>query len=84
MGYWDPPDFEDYPCDVCGEMEDNCICPECPECNNWGDPTCYLNHGLQRTEEQKFSFECANRWWERQARAEAMDWKSIIDESIFD
>jgi len=59
-----PPDCDDQPCDVCGESMEDCFCPECPECGTVGDPYCYINHGLKRTEEQKFSLECANRWWE--------------------
>lgn len=51
----------DYPCDVCGQYENDCICPECPECSTYGDPYCYIHHGLRRTEEQKFLLECANR-----------------------
>lgn len=54
---------EDYPCEVCGEEAGNCICPECPVCGGTGDPECYLKHGMQRTEEQRFNFECKERWW---------------------
>jgi hypothetical protein len=32
----------DEPCDVCGgSPEVDCICPECPVCESFGDPTCY-------------------------------------------
>lgn len=37
---------EDYPCEVCGEFEDKCICPECLVCGGIGDPKCYEQHGL--------------------------------------
>jgi hypothetical protein len=42
----------DGPCDVCGHSVDDCICPECPECGEYGNPSCYENHGLVRTTEQ--------------------------------
>jgi len=46
-----PPDNEE-PCEVCGREVDNCICPECPVCGAYGDPGCYLDHGLELTAEQ--------------------------------
>jgi hypothetical protein len=39
----------DPPCDVCGQ---DCICPECPICGTAGDPGCYEQHGMTRTQEQ--------------------------------
>lgn len=47
-----PGDEDEGPCEVCGNDVDNCICPECPECGTYGDPGCYLNHGLELTLEQ--------------------------------
>lgn len=52
------------PCDICGLSEYDCVCPECPICGCHGDPTCYLEHGMKRTEEQKFFKEVAERYWE--------------------
>lgn len=47
------------PCDVCAGDPEALIdapkavsAPECPECGAWGDPQCYENHGLVRTEGQ--------------------------------
>lgn len=34
---WD----QDYPCEVCGQGTDDCICPECPTCGEVGNPNCY-------------------------------------------
>ena len=31
------------PCAVCGQYEDDCICPECPACGSVGDPNCYVD-----------------------------------------
>ena len=82
--YLDPPDEEE-DCKVCGaEDVDFCICQECPVCFCCGDSKCYTNHGLRRTEEQKFALECANRWWELNSWKEQEGIKSAILESIFD
>jgi hypothetical protein len=45
----DPPE---YPCEVCGHWAHDCICPECPTCGAAGDPACYAQHGLVRSEAQ--------------------------------
>lgn len=45
----DPPER---PCEVCGIESGNCICPECPSCGSAGDPKCYEEHGLVRTQAQ--------------------------------
>lgn len=47
-----PFDEPDPPCTMCGKAVDDCICPECPECQSVGDPQCYLTHGLVRTAAQ--------------------------------
>jgi hypothetical protein len=51
---------DDYPCEVCGGFDtirgkgpNQCVCPECPVCGEVGDPTCYEDHGMQFTVEQK-------------------------------
>ena len=66
----------DPPCAVCGNFEDDCICPECPVCKCIGDPSCYIdvaligcvgrndsNHGLRRTQDQSESLAAAERRW---------------------
>jgi hypothetical protein len=40
------------PCEVCGLWCDDCICPECPDCGEQGNPHCYEGHGLVRTQAQ--------------------------------
>ena len=40
------------PCNVCGKGVDDCICPECLGCGAVGDPYCYGQHGLVRSQEQ--------------------------------
>ena len=57
---WD----HDYPCDVCGEFEDDCICPECPVCGDFGNASCYPMHGLHRSHEQKWNMACKEQQWE--------------------
>jgi hypothetical protein len=36
-----PPEEPEYPCECCGEVADNCLCPVCPVCQQQGDLTCY-------------------------------------------
>lgn len=62
------------PCDICAQDVDSCICPECPFCGGYGDPACYLDHGLRRSEEQKFLKEIAERQWAEAARLENLHW----------
>ena len=33
--------FADRPCELCGYMPDDCVCPVCPKCQSQGDPACY-------------------------------------------
>jgi len=64
MGYWDDPSAEvwDWPCEVCGENSDkDCVCPQCDVCGCIGDPQCYVVHGIQRSEIQKFFREINDR-----------------------
>ena len=42
----------DGPCAVCGRGDDDCICPECPVCGSYGDPLCYEEGVLIRSQEQ--------------------------------
>jgi len=67
----------DQPCEVCGKLEEDCICPECPVCHAHGDPKCYEHHGLVRTEEQIDSLEEMHVDIEADAKAEAEMWKQI-------
>lgn len=53
------PDDEPCYCDVCGQLDDECVCPECPLCGEVGDRECYddLNnekrHGLEVSDRQR-------------------------------
>lgn len=73
--YYDPPNHDDFPCDVCGKRADDCICPECPVCGEYGDMRCYIgglfNHGLIRTLEQESSFAAFCKSCDDEALAEA-------------
>lgn len=90
-----PPDYDDYPCEICGELPDNCICPECPVCGAVGDPQCYKvrpkgyshlgdHHGLVRSEVQKFNLECNEREWEEAAKAERAHEDAMYEEWLKD
>lgn len=79
-----PPDYDDEPCEVCGEHVDNCVlCPCCPVCGDYGNKDCYLDHGMRRTEEQKFSLECNERQWEEDnAAMNDLDYPDSILEEV--
>ena len=74
-----PGEEDDRPCDVCGKFEDDCICPECPNCGDVGNPKCYMPSdgnstcGMTKSQEQIDSLaEAENKWAEdNQAHAEA-------------
>lgn len=65
------PGDEEYPCELCGAWEWECECPECLVCGAVGDLLCYREHGMRRTEQQKFDLEVKEREWEAEARADA-------------
>lgn len=71
---------EDPPCDVCGEFIENCVCPPCRVCGEYGDPRCYVEHGMRRTEMQKFMREVNERRWRDDAQAEADYWDDWYEE----
>ncbi|MFO0887566.1 MAG: hypothetical protein U0790_00305 [Isosphaeraceae bacterium] len=74
MGYYDPPDPGELPCEICGQEGALCLCPECPECGACGDPACYApgGHGLIRTEAQVQSLKNAQAAWEADALADRL------------
>lgn len=41
---WNQPDPR---CEVCGEYEDNCECPECPKCGEHGNLKCEVNEDIE-------------------------------------
>lgn len=49
------------PCEVCGKELEDCICPSCPQCHSVGEPKCYEQHGMVRTQEQIDSFKEAQK-----------------------
>jgi hypothetical protein len=65
---------EDHPCELCGKLEDDCICPECPKCGEVGRKDCYnliTGCGLLMTEEQVASLKAQQEAWQKQAQQEA-------------
>jgi hypothetical protein len=42
----------DEPCLCCGRSVDDCICEACPECEEYGNPVCYIKHGMKYSEDQ--------------------------------
>lgn len=47
-----PPNDDVGPCLCCGRYVDDCICDECSECGNVGDPECYKEHGMLYSPDQ--------------------------------
>lgn len=45
----DPPEEN---CQMCGHNPGSCVCEECTECGQVGDPECYVKHGMVETDEQ--------------------------------
>lgn len=77
------PGEEEYPCDLCGEFPDNCICPECPTCGSVGDVACYDPnsrhfHGMVRSQEQILTLAHNEALWEEDNRMET-EYFSRID-----
>lgn len=58
------------PCAVCGNDVDSCICPECPDCYEVGNPRCYEKHGMVRTQEQILSLAHLEAIYEDEGRDE--------------
>jgi len=76
-----PGDYDE-PCEVCGGMpDDDCICPECPECGAYGDPFCYENHGMIKTQMQKDYLAVKEKEWEEAARAMEKDMEEAYGEA---
>lgn len=81
----DPPE---QPCAVCGFGTDNCICPECPKCQTYGDPVCYEEHGLRRTDAQRIGFtkmqiaELKERIAEHEQYLQLLEDKAVINKVV--
>jgi len=69
-----PPDDTEFPCAVCGNFADDCICPECPVCGAQGYDFCYKGHGMVRSEAQEYSLAWNEAHWEDDARQESAAW----------
>ena len=68
-----PGEEDEGPCLVCGNHIDDCICPECQECGDVGNPSCYSLHGLVRTSEQVASLAAAEERWANDCRNDPPD-----------
>ena len=92
---YDPSFDEIFPCEVCGKLVDDCICPECKVCGTQGDPACYdltrEGHGMVRNGEQLVSIEAYNTFLAEvlkqdkesdTAEAERLQWEKDHAEEI--
>lgn len=77
------------PCEMCGRWADDCLCPECPKCGEYGNPHCYREHGLvcsaiqiaslaESTEAERKANEEANARYYA-AYAEAEYWGYVLE-----
>lgn len=71
---------DDELCEVCGLWLDDCICPECPVCGQFGNPMCYDDHGLILTSEQVASKHAVNTRKVEALKKEARDLMQEIEE----
>lgn len=78
------PGEEEFACDVCGGMpEDDCICPECPVCGSYGDPYCYEQGHLEKTQEQIDQLAKKEEEWAEDNRWEPLpDVDELSDEDV--
>ena len=79
MGYYDPPEMEDPPCETCGNHIDDCVCPECQECGDVGNLMCYREYGLKYTAEQIEGIEHINQLRREEAEREEEWARQILD-----
>jgi len=70
----------EYPCEICGNYIDDCICPECPICGGVGDPNCYKKHGLIVSEEQKKSLAKRKKLDEEERKEDNKYWESLLQD----
>lgn len=61
---------------------DWCNCPECPACENRGDPKCYHEHGMELTQEQVKGIAAANQLMYNDLVAEREWAKSMLEEPL--
>lgn len=72
------------PCEVCGRWSDDCICPECPKCGQYGDPQCYRKHGLSMSAIQIASkLECEEAMREENRRADEAFYRGYLDYNFY-
>lgn len=68
------------PCAVCGGIQDPespddqpvCICLECPECGDAGNPECYEKHGMRRSLAQEAQLAEAEAIWAQGVEIQAV------------
>lgn len=72
------------PCEVCGGLEEECICPQCPICKQYGNLRCYddvlHNHGLKRTQEQIAGRAERDKIEANEAAEDDAYWESLRDD----
>ena len=73
----DLPGNQSYPCDVCGRLDDDCICPECFVCGSVFTISCYRAGHLVLSQEQIKSRQATREQARADAEAENDFWRSL-------
>ena len=90
-----PGEEDDDWCIVCHNDLDHCVCPRCPECDEIGNPSCYIEdylnknyvggcHALKMTDEQKRVRAENEKEMEQNAQKESEYMESLKNLTIFD
>lgn len=69
----------DPPCECCGNAVDDCICPECPRCQEVGNPACYKDHGLSYNAEQLAGQASVQALVDAQAAVDQAEYEALLN-----
>lgn len=78
----DLPGNQDVPCEVCGQYDDACVCPECPNPGCYhiiGDMRCYRAGHLELSDQQNAARQEAKEQDARDREAEEAYWKDVMN-----
>lgn len=78
----DLPGEREIQCDVCGNSEGQCICSECPVCGECGNPLCYAEHGMIRSEEQIAAHKAMLEARRQDVIREDKEWEALYEDAM--
>lgn len=72
---------ENHTCEVCGGFPDvDCICKECNVCGDYGNPICYKEHGLIKSNEQINQLKQKQKEWDEENTRQYENEQKMLDE----